>query len=464
MAELCSTRPLAMDGEMVAMTTVTGTSGPDILSGSSPSNVLTGGAGNDTFVYLKAQSDTTITDFGATYFTAAIGGANETPANSSAGTGTFSGVLNRAHTKFDFTATIANLDFGSQTQSTTDNIVAAHFHNAAPGVAGGIVYGFFGTPNNELDGDTTPNPATGVVAGEWDTNEGNAGTTLTAQLPNLLAGQLYINFHTTVLPAGEIRGQVTPVDTGQDRIDLTDTHIGDFATLQQVMKDVSGNTEITTTTNGHASTLILQGVPLAFVSASDFIFADATATTQTGAVGADDLFGAGGSDNLSGAGGNDRVFAGAGADTVDGGDGSDTLLGQDGNDLITGGVGDDSAQGNVGADTIHGGDGADSLYGGKGGDTLYGDAGADRLSGDLGNDILFGGAGADRFAFAKGGGQDWVGDFNFAEGDRILLPTGTTYTATSFQGQVLLDLGGGDTIGLAGVSLAGFTADWVVFG
>ncbi|HTK34427.1 MAG TPA: CHRD domain-containing protein [Caulobacteraceae bacterium] len=446
------------------MAVITGTSGADVLGGVTPSNVATGLAGNDTFVYFRSQSDLTITDFGSTYFTAAIGGANETPPNPSPGTGTFTGVLNRAQTKFDFTATISNLDFGSQTQSTTDNITAAHFHNSPPGVAGGIVFGFFGTPNNELDGDTTLNPATGVVTGEWDTGEGNAGATLTSQIPSLLAGNLYINFHTTVLPAGEIRGQVLAVDNGGDRIDLTDAHIGDFATLQLVMKDVSGNTEITTTFNGQASTLILQGVPLAVVRASDFIFSSANDAAVTGTANADDLFGAGGNDVISGGGGNDRVFAAAGNDTIDGGDGNDSVLGMDGNDSAPGGAGDDSLSGNAGNDTLRGGDGADSIYGGKGNDSLFGDAGADKLSGDLGNDILTGGAGADRFAFAKGGGQDWVADFNFAEGDRILLPTGTIFTATSYLGQVLLDLGGGDTIGLAGVSSASFTADFVTFG
>jgi Ca2+-binding RTX toxin-like protein len=431
------------------MALTVGTSGVDILSGVGASNTLTGGAGNDTFVYIRTQSDTTVTDFGSTYFTASIGGVNETPPNPSPGTGTFIGILNRAQTKFDFTATISNLDFGQQTQSTTDNITAAHFHNSPPGVAGGIVFGFFGSPNNELDGETTLNPATGVVTGEWDTAEGNAGTTLTAQIPNLMAGNLYINFHTAVLPGGEIRGQVIALDTGADRVDLRDAHIGDFGTLQLFMKDVSGNTEITTLFNGQASTLILQGVPLAKVAAGDFIFSDATNTTVTGTENADDLFGAGGADTISAGGGADRLFAGAGNDTADGGEGNDTLMGQDGNDSGLGGGGDDSMNGNTGADTLRGGDGNDSIYGGKDGDTLFGDAGNDKLSGDLGNDILFGGAGADRFLFARGSSQDWVGDFNFAEGDRIVLPTGTTYTATSFAGQILLDLGNGDMIGLA---------------
>jgi Ca2+-binding RTX toxin-like protein len=446
------------------MTVVVGTSSGEVISGSTASNTLTGNAGADTFVYFRSQTDTVVTDFGSTYFTASISGGNEVPPNPSLGTGTFTGVLNRAQTKFDFTAQIANLDLFQQTPATTDNITAAHFHNAAPGVSGGIVWGFYGAPNNDLDNETAVNPASGVVTGEWDTAEGNAGTTLTAQVPFLLAGQLYINFHTTVLPAGEIRGQVVPVDTGADRIDLRDAHIGDFATLGLLMRDVDGSTHITTTFNGQTSTLILQGTPLNRLTANDFIFSDATASTVSGTANVDDLFGAAGSDGISGNGGNDRIWASLGNDTADGGDGADTVLGQDGNDVVRGGAGDDLVEGNAGADSVQGGDGNDSVYGGRDGDTVNGDAGADRVSGDLGNDILYGGAGADRFVELRGGGADWVGDFSFAEGDRVQLVTGTTYTMVSYQGQVLIDLGGGDTIGLAGVASAGFTSDWVVFG
>jgi len=45
----------------------------------------------------------------------------------------------------------------------------------------------------------------------WNQPEGNANTTLTAQLPNILAGRSYLNFHTTQFPGGEIRGQITVV-------------------------------------------------------------------------------------------------------------------------------------------------------------------------------------------------------------------------------------------------------------
>ena len=54
------------------------------------------------------------------------------------------------------------------------------------------------------------NPVTGRITGVWDNAEGN-GTTLQAQLANLLAGNLYFNVHTADHGGGEIRGQVLPV-------------------------------------------------------------------------------------------------------------------------------------------------------------------------------------------------------------------------------------------------------------
>ena len=47
----------------------------------------------------------------------------------------------------------------------------------------------------------------GTVFSKWDLAEGN-NTTLTAQLPNILAGLSYINFHTDRFRGGEIRGQI----------------------------------------------------------------------------------------------------------------------------------------------------------------------------------------------------------------------------------------------------------------
>jgi len=128
--------------------------------------------------------------------------------------GTASFFINDAMTFMTFTATVTNIDFtGSQTSDANDNLVAAHIHASPTLVPGGtapVVWGFFGMPFN----DTTPNdvvntPFTtgvgGTISGKWDLPEGNA-TTLAAQLPNILSGHSYINFHTAQNTGGEIRG------------------------------------------------------------------------------------------------------------------------------------------------------------------------------------------------------------------------------------------------------------------
>ncbi len=128
-------------------------------------------------------------------------------------------VLNDAMTSLSFTATITGIDInGTQSADTNDNLLAAHIHAAptvTPTTNGPVVWGFFGTPfndNNPNDVVITPF-ASGVgftISGKWDAPEGN-GTTLAAQLPNILGGHAYINFHTNQFAGGEIRGNITQV-------------------------------------------------------------------------------------------------------------------------------------------------------------------------------------------------------------------------------------------------------------
>ncbi len=63
--------------------------------------------------------------------------------------------------------------------------------------------------------DNNPNnlvvdPVAGRITGVWDVNEGN-GTTLSTEVPFLLAGGLYFNIHTSDHGGGEIRGQVVAI-------------------------------------------------------------------------------------------------------------------------------------------------------------------------------------------------------------------------------------------------------------
>jgi len=135
------------------------------------------------------------------------------------GTATF--VLNDAQTQMSFTATIFNIDVtGTQTPDVNDNLVAAHIHvGAPPGVNGPVRWGFFGTPDNDTNPDQfvlTPfaNGVGGTFTSIWDQPEGNAQTTLTSNLPQILAGLSYINFHTTQFGGGEIRGQIQAAPDG----------------------------------------------------------------------------------------------------------------------------------------------------------------------------------------------------------------------------------------------------------
>jgi hypothetical protein len=139
------------------------------------------------------------------------------PRPASSGNATFS--LNDARTAMSFSATIFNLDFtGSQTADTNDNLLNAHIHAGplvAPGVNGPVVWGFIGSPfndNNPNDVVVTPfiGAVGGTVSGKWDLPEGN-GTTLAAQIDNLLNGRAYINFHTVQFGGGEIRGALVLV-------------------------------------------------------------------------------------------------------------------------------------------------------------------------------------------------------------------------------------------------------------
>lgn len=126
--------------------------------------------------------------------------------------------LNDAQTALSFQGTVFNIDFtGSQSADPNDNLAVAHIHASAtsvPGVNGPVVFGFIGSPFNDLtpmDVIVTPF-ASGVGAtfsSIWNAAEGN-NTTLTAQLGNILAGLGYLNFHTTQFPGGEIRGQIIP--------------------------------------------------------------------------------------------------------------------------------------------------------------------------------------------------------------------------------------------------------------
>lgn len=208
--------------------------------------------------------------------------------------------------------------------------------------------------------------------------------------------------------------------------------------------------------------------------------------------------GGSGADVIHGNEAGNAIFGGAGNDTIDGGvGGANYLRGDEGDDSIFGGVGFDDINGNMGADTASGGLGADWVVGGKDndllngdeeGDIVYGNLGDDTCSGDAGDDIvrggqqndvlrggdgndwlsgdrdsdtISGGAGADIFHSFAEAGIDRVTDFNRAEGDRVQLDPGSTYTTAQAGADVVVVVGGQAQIILVGIQLSALTGDWL---
>jgi Ca2+-binding RTX toxin-like protein len=186
--------------------------------------------------------------------------------------------------------------------------------------------------------------------------------------------------------------------------------------------------------------------------------------TETGLVSAGT-----GNDTLMGGAGFDNLQGNQGDDIIDGGSGgSDWLVGGQNDDSITAHTGQNILYGNLGNDTLHGGNGGDVVRGGQGDDSIAGGSGNDFISGDRGNDTESGGAGADLFHGSQDAGIDRVLDFNPAEGDRVELDPGTTYTVSQVDADTVIDMGPiagvPNQMILVGVQLSTLKDGWIFEG
>ncbi len=169
-------------------------------------------------------------------------------------------------------------------------------------------------------------------------------------------------------------------ELGVDKIDVSVFGISSWDQLAAIRTDTGSETYLRAYYGSHAYTIEISGVTFSSLTASDFIFSESGAKTETG--------------TLAG----DRLFGSTAADTLYGSDGYDELYGGDGNDTLYGGSDSNSD------------DAVDQLIGGNGDDTLYGNR--DDMDGGDGNDILIasngyhnaytGGSGADIFRFVAG--------------------------------------------------------------
>ncbi|MEW5688267.1 MAG: FG-GAP-like repeat-containing protein [Pseudomonadota bacterium] len=215
------------------------------------------------------------------------------------------------------------------------------------------------------------------------------------------------------------------------------------------------------------------GVNQTGTAAAEAFMGDTRAMTVNAGGGNDVIMGGSGQDYLRGDDGDDRIAGGdafddthgnMGNDTVSGGLGDDWVVGGKDNDVLYGDEGSDLVYGNLGNDTCEGGDGNDIVRGGQNDDILRAGAGADYVSGDRGDDTVWGGGGADEFHSFGDAGIDRVMDFNLAEGDRVRLDVGTTYTVAQVGADTVVSMNGGGQVILVGVSMSSLTGNWIFVG
>lgn len=140
-------------------------------------------------------------------YSATLNGANESPANASAGTGSGTVTIDTVTNQMTVFVTFTGL---------TGNVTASHIH-AATAVA------FTGTTGVATSTPTFPGFPSGVTAGTYNQTfdlltatpynpayvTANGGTPANAEaalLAALAAGKSYLNIHTTTFSGGEIRG------------------------------------------------------------------------------------------------------------------------------------------------------------------------------------------------------------------------------------------------------------------
>ncbi len=104
---------------------------------------------------------------------------------------------------FVFDPTTNTLSFSIAYRGLSGGTTAVHFHNGATGVAGPVVQTICGPPAQTPLLGACPAGTSGFLTGTW--------TVPATLVPTLLAGGLYVNIHTSLNPAGEIRGQITPL-------------------------------------------------------------------------------------------------------------------------------------------------------------------------------------------------------------------------------------------------------------
>ena len=136
-------------------------------------------------------------------FGAFISGSEEVPAVSSTG----SGAVNVSQVDENTLSVVLRV-------TNLPNIVASHFHRAPAGTNGGVVVNLLANLN-------VTNLPNGLMAeGTIDASDLSgdlAGMTISDLIREMGDGNIYVNVHTTLVPSGAIRGQVSMVKPSDNK-------------------------------------------------------------------------------------------------------------------------------------------------------------------------------------------------------------------------------------------------------
>ncbi len=318
---------LAQSGSTVE--NMTGGTGDDTFvfaNGATLPGIISGAGGSNTVDYRAYQTAINVNLSTLGIFRATLNGSQEVPATDSTATGTATLTANLATRKFDLSIDVNGI--------FQNELTASHIHSGAIGQEG--------NPFLQLGDGSAWTQASGILSRRIV-----QGDFPSANFSQLVSGKTYINLHTTDELDGEIRGQLIRVGFGG-----TSTGTGGLRFIDNVVGG-RGNDVIVGNSNNNR------------------------------------INGGAGNDNVNGGNGNDSITGAAGNDILKGSKGNDLLAGSDGKDTLSGGAGNDTLTGNGGVDLLNGDSGNDLLVArDRGADRVNGGAGSDQTRRDVNKDIL----------------------------------------------------------------------------
>ncbi|SOC05743.1 M10 family metallopeptidase C-terminal domain-containing protein [Rhodobacter maris] len=337
--------------------TLTGTSGNDILYGYGSSDLLYGGAGNDTLnggtgydtLYGEAGNDLFMVSerIGGYYYynqqviTIADFASGDRIDVSAWGISSFDQIQSILEvvdgTDAYFNAWYDAVNYSIQIRDfAASTLTASNFVFSTAGAS--EITGT--TDNDRLFGTTGSDLITGG-AGNDALRGGDGNDTLNGGTgENTLYGQAGVDLFVVSERLGGYYYSNQQIITIKDfspgeRIDVSAWGISSFDQIQNILQIADGtDAYFNARYDGVSYSIQLSGIAASTLTAADFIFSTAGASTIIGTSDSDRLFGSTGDDSIRGGSGDDRLLGGSGNDTLRGDSGNDLLYGQSGNDVF----------------------------------------------------------------------------------------------------------------------------------